>query len=71
MTSYQHYFSVYEKYNGGEVYHGDDSPLNVIGHGKVLVEFFDRRVKGINGVFHISNLTWNLLSVSKINDVSV
>jgi hypothetical protein len=44
MTSHHDLFLVYDKYDGGLVYLGDDSPLDIVGHGIL---------KGINGVFHI------------------
>lgn len=59
-----------EDYDGGKVYLGDDSQLNIDGRGRVLIKFPNGRVKGINGVFHISGLAQNLLSISKLNDAS-
>jgi hypothetical protein len=35
MTSHQHWFLVYKKYDGGMVYIGDDSPLSMVGHGSL------------------------------------
>jgi len=47
---------VYEKYDGEMVYLGDDSPLIIVGRGRVLIRFCDGRVKGINEVLHILDL---------------
>lgn len=35
MTSHRDWFLKYEKYNGGEVYLGDDSHLKIVGRGRV------------------------------------
>ena len=56
MKSHQHWFSMYEKYDGGMVYFGDVSPLNIVGYGRFLIRFLDGRVKGINGALHILGL---------------
>jgi hypothetical protein len=71
MISHHHWLSVYEKYNGGVVYLGDESPLGIVGHGRVLIRFHNGRVKGIIRFFHIMGLLWNLLSIRKLNDVGV
>ena len=34
----------YEKYNGGDVYLGDDSPTIIIGHGRVKIKLKDGRI---------------------------
>jgi hypothetical protein len=51
MTFHHHWFLVYEKYDSGMVYLGDDSPLNIIGHGRVMIRFLDGKVKGTIGFF--------------------
>jgi len=40
---------MYEKYDGGMVCLGDESPLIIVGHGNDLIRFPNGRVKGING----------------------
>ena len=35
MTPHREWFCEYEKYKGGDVYLGDDSPANIIRHGRV------------------------------------
>jgi len=47
---------VYEKYDGGMLYLGDEYPLSIVGHGRFLIKFPDGREKGINGVLHILGL---------------
>ena len=53
MTSHHDQFLVYDKYDGGMVYLGDDFPLNILGYGRVLIRFLDGRVKGISQVLHV------------------
>jgi hypothetical protein len=47
---------MYEKYDGGMVYLGDDSSLGIVGCGKVLIKFPNGRVQGINEVLNILGL---------------
>jgi hypothetical protein len=62
---------MYEKYDGGMVYLCDDSLLNIVVCGRVLIRFPNARVKGIIRVLHILDLVQNALSIDKINDASV
>ena len=71
MTSQRDWFSKYEEFDGGKVYLGHNSHLNIVGHGRVKIRFHDGRVKGIDGVLHIPGLARNLLLVSKLGDVGV
>lgn len=71
MTLHRVWFLKYEEFDSGKVYLGDESHLNIIGRERVLTQFLDGRVKGINGVLHILGLAQNLLSISKLNDVGV
>jgi hypothetical protein len=71
MTSHKEWFSKYEPYNGGKVFLASDSTLEIVGKGRVRIQFPDGRIKGIDGVLHIPGLARNLLSVSKLNDVGV
>ena len=56
MTSNKDWFSKYEEFNGGKVYLGDDSPINIVGQGKVRIGFPNGRIKRINDVLHIHGL---------------
>ena len=42
---------MYKKYNGEKVYLGDDSHLNIVGHGRVLIIFLNGKVKGVMKFF--------------------
>jgi hypothetical protein len=35
MTPHREWFSEYEKYDGGDVFLGDESTSNILGHGRV------------------------------------
>lgn len=71
MTSHKEWFSKYDSYDGGKVFLASYSTLEIVGRGRVRIQFPNCRVKGIDGVPHIPSLSWNLLSVSKLNDVGV
>jgi hypothetical protein len=71
MASHIEWFSKYENYDGGKVYLASDSTLQIVGCGRVKIQFPDGRIKGIDGIMHIPGLTQNLLYVSKLNDIGV
>ena len=71
MTPHRVWFLEYENYNGGDVYLGDDSPADIIGHGRVKVNLKDGRIRTLPGVLHILNLARNLISVGKIDVADV
>ena len=53
------------------MYLGDNSVLDIVGHGSIHVKFFNGRIRRFYGVLHIPGLTRNLLSISKLIDVGV
>ena len=65
MTPNRDWFSENEKYNGGDVYLGDDSPANIIGCGRLKLKLKDGRTENIHGVLHIPNLERNLIFFRK------
>ena len=67
MTPQRESFCEYEKYNGGDVYLGDDSPASIIGRGRVKIKLKDGRIRTLLGVLHISNLARNLIYVRKMD----
>lgn len=71
MTSHREWFSKYENYDGGKVYLASHSNLQIVGCGRVKIQFLDGRIKGIDSVMHILGLVQNLLSVRNLNDVGV
>ena len=71
MTPHREQFCEYEKYNGGDVYLGDDSPTSIIGRGRVKLKLKDRRIRTLHGVLHIPNLVRNLISVRNMDVAGV
>ena len=53
FTPHREWFCEYEKYNGGDVFLGDDRKARIIGRGKVKLKFQGGRVRTILGVLHI------------------
>ena len=60
-----------KKYISETIYLGDYFPPKIVGCSRVLIKFPDGKVKGMNEVLHIMGFTQNLISVKKLNDVSV
>lgn len=71
MTPNRNWFSQYENFHGGKVYLGDNSILDIVGHGSICVKFSYGRIRRFDGVLHIPGLARNLLSVSKLIDAGV
>eukprot|EP00253_Pinus_taeda_P036327 PITA_36327 len=61
----------YEKYDGGDVFLGDDRKARIIGHRKVKLKLQSGRIKTLLGVLHIPALAKNMISGSKLDDVGV
>ncbi|KAH9332121.1 hypothetical protein KI387_043702 [Taxus chinensis] len=66
MTPNKNWFSKYENYDDGKVYLGDNSFLEIVGHGSIQVKFSDGRIRRFDGVLHIPGLAKKLLSISKL-----
>ena len=60
MIPHREWFCEYEKYNGRDVYLGDDSPDSIIGCGRVKLKLKDGRIRTLLGVLRIPNLARNL-----------
>eukprot|EP00253_Pinus_taeda_P031916 PITA_31916 len=71
FTPHREWFCEYEKYDGGDVFLGDDRKARVIGRRKVKLKLQDGRVRTLPGVLHIPALARNLISVSKLDDAGV
>jgi hypothetical protein len=71
MTPHGEWFSEYEKYDGGDVFLGDDSTEKIMGRGrdKLLLKY--GRIRTLSGVLHIPKLARSLISVSKLDDARV
>eukprot|EP00253_Pinus_taeda_P005842 PITA_05842 len=68
FTPHREWFCEYEKYDGGDVFLGDDRKARIIGRGKVKLKLQGGRVRTLPGVLHIPALARNLISVSKLDD---
>jgi hypothetical protein len=71
MTPHREWFCEYEKYDGGNVFLGNDSTTRIIGKGRVKLRFIDGRIRTLPGVLHIPGMARNLIYVSKMEDVGV
>jgi hypothetical protein len=71
MTPQREWLCEYEKYDGGDVFLGDDSIEKIMGHGrdKLLLKY--GRIRTLPRVLHIPKLARSLISVSKLDDVGV
>jgi hypothetical protein len=71
MTPHREWFSEYEKYDGGDVFLGDDSTTKILGCGRVKLLLKDGRIRTLHGVLHIPKLVRSLIFVRKMDDVGV
>jgi hypothetical protein len=71
MTPHREWFSEYEKYDGGDVFLGDDSTTKILGRGRVKLLLKDERIRTLLVILHIPKLARRLISVSKMEDVGV
>eukprot|EP00253_Pinus_taeda_P012100 PITA_12100 len=68
FTPHREWFCEYEKYDGRDVFLGDDRKARIVGRGKVKLKLQGGRVRTLPGVLHIPALARNLISVSKLDD---
>jgi hypothetical protein len=71
MTPHREWFCEYERYDGGNVFLGDDSTTRIIGRGKFKLRLIDGRIRTLPGVLHIPGLARNLIFVRKMDDAGV
>jgi hypothetical protein len=71
MTPHREWFCEYERYDGGNVFLGDDSTTKIIARGKVKLRLIDGRIRTLHGVMHIPGLAINLIFVRKMDNVEV
>eukprot|EP00253_Pinus_taeda_P003408 PITA_03408 len=71
FTPHREWFCEYEKYDGGDVFLGDDRKARIIGRGKVKLKLQGGRVRTLPGVLQIPALARNLISLSKLDDAGV
>ena len=68
FTPHREWFYEYEKYDGGDVFLGDDRKARIVGHGKVKLKLQGGRIRTLPGVMHILSLARNLIFVSNMDD---
>jgi len=71
FTPHKEWFCEYEKYDGGDVFLGDDRKARIIGHGNVKLKLQGGRVRTLLGVLHVPSLARNLIFVSKLDDAGI
>jgi hypothetical protein len=71
MTPHREWLSEYEKYDGGDVFLGDDSTTKILGRGRVKLLLKDGRIRTLPGVLHIPKLAMTLIFVSNMDDAGV
>jgi hypothetical protein len=68
MTPHREWFSEYEKYDGGDVFLGDELTKKIMGHGRVKLLLKYGRIRTLPRVLHIPKLARSLISISKLDD---
>eukprot|EP00253_Pinus_taeda_P025246 PITA_25246 len=71
FNPHREWFWEYEKYNGGDVFLGDDMKARIVGCGKVKLKLQGGRVRTLPSVLHIPILARNKIFVRKVDDASV
>eukprot|EP00253_Pinus_taeda_P026535 PITA_26535 len=71
FTLHKEWFCEYEKYDGGDVFLGDEKKARIVGHRKLKLKWQGGRVRTLPCVLHIPALARNLISVSKLDDAGV
>eukprot|EP00253_Pinus_taeda_P005426 PITA_05426 len=68
FTPHREWFLEYEKYDGGDIFLGDDRKARTIGYRKVKLKLQGGRIRTLPSVFHIPSLARNLIFGSKLDD---
>jgi hypothetical protein len=71
MTTHRKWFYEYERYDGGNVFLGDESTTRIIYRGKFKLRLINGRIRTLPGVLHIPGLAKNLIFVIKMDDAGV
>jgi hypothetical protein len=72
MTPHREYwFYEYERYEGGDVFLGDNSTTKIVRQGRFQLIMQYGRCSVLPGVLHISDLARNLISISKMSNESM
>jgi len=71
FTPHREWFCKYDKYDGGDVFLGDDRKARIISCRKLKLKLQGGRVRTLLGVLHIPALLRNPILVSKLDDAGV
>ena len=71
MTPHRKWFCEYERYDGGNVFLGDESKTKIIGRGKLKLRLKYGRIRTLPSVLHILGLAKKLIYVRKMDDAGV
>ena len=71
MTPLRDWFYEYEKYDGGNVFLGNDSTTIIMRRGRVKLRLIDGRIRTLPHVLHIPGMAINLIFVSKMDNPGV
>jgi hypothetical protein len=71
MNPHREWFYEHERYDGDNVFLGDNSTTRIIGQGKVKFRLIYGRIRTLPSVLHIPGFARNLIFVSKMDDVGV
>jgi hypothetical protein len=71
ISHHREWLCDYERYDGGDVFLGDDSIAKIIGRGKIKLKLMDGTIRTLPHVLNILGLARNLIFVSKMDDAGV
>eukprot|EP00253_Pinus_taeda_P036482 PITA_36482 len=71
FTPHREWFYEYEKYNGGDVFLGNEKKARIVGCGKLNLKLQGGRFRTLSSVLHILALARSLISVNKLDDAGV
>jgi hypothetical protein len=71
MTPHGEWFYEYERYDGGNVFLGDELTTIIIGRGKFKFTIIYGRIRKLPSFLHIPRLGRNLIYVTKMDDAGV
>ena len=70
ITPHKEWFYEYERYDGDNIFLGDDSTTRIIGRGKFKLRLIER-IRTLPSVLHIPGLAKNLIFLRKMDDAGV
>jgi hypothetical protein len=71
MTTHKEWFCEYERYDGDNVFLGDDLTTKIIGRGNFKLRLIYGRIRTLPSVLHIPGLARNLIYVRKMDNAGV